>query len=220
MGRVVVERDIRIEKGFPQEWRVTLHLVGGRQFEQHVRHPKGDPGESLELGRAHRKIPVPGWFRTGHPHFARLASAHRGIKMSRLLLFFCTALLAFAADNPWAKVKDLKTGTDIRIYKVGAKQPILAKMDELTDESLVVILKNEQTAISKDEIDRIDYRPPQTSRSSRESKTTTELPQPVGPRPTPGTSVPGSSSSTTVSSAAKPDFETIYRRTTEPPPQK
>jgi hypothetical protein len=141
--------------------------------------------------------------------------------MSRLLLFLFTALLAFAADNPWAKVKDLKTGTELRIFKIKAKQPMLAKMDELTDESLVVIVKNEQTAIPKEEIDRIDYRPPQTgSRLTKESKTTTttDLPEPVGPRPTPGASVPGMSSSSGVSVGSKPDFETIYRRSSAPPP--
>lgn len=49
MGRVVVEKDIRIEKNFPKEWRgrVTLHLIDGRQLEQHVRHPKGDPENPL-----------------------------------------------------------------------------------------------------------------------------------------------------------------------------
>ena len=141
--------------------------------------------------------------------------------MSRLLLIFLTALLAFAADNPWAKVKDLKTGTELRIYKVGGKQPVLAKMDELTDESLVVIVKNEQTAIPKEQIDRIDYRPPQTgSRVTKETKTNTELPDPVGPRPNQGASVPGNNSSSSVSMGSKPDFETIYRRTAAPPAQK
>lgn len=135
--------------------------------------------------------------------------------MSRILLFFCTALLAFAADNPWAKVKDLKTGTELRIYKVNGKQPILAKMDELTDESLVVIVKNEQTAIPKEQIDRIDYRPPsKNSRITTDSRTTTGAnSEPVGPRPTPGASVPGMSTSSGVSVGSKPDFETIYRRT-------
>jgi len=140
----------------------------------------------------------------------------------KLGLFLFTALLAFAADNPWAKVKDLKTGTELRIYKVGGKQPILAKMDELTDESLVVVVKNEQTAIPKEEIDRIDYRPPQTGRrTTKESKTTTtDLPEPVGPRPNRGASVPGTSSSSSVNVGSKPDFETIYRRTSPPPAQK
>lgn len=144
--------------------------------------------------------------------------------MSKLLLFLFSAVLAVAADNPWAKVKDLRTGTEIRVYKINGKQPVLAKMDELTDESLVVIVKNEQTAIPRDQIDRIDARP--TSKSSRvttESKTVTDGPntEPVGPRPTPGgANVPGTSSSSGLSVGSKPDFETIYRRTQTLPPPK
>ena len=139
--------------------------------------------------------------------------------MSKFLLLLTTAALAFGADNPWAKVKDLKTGTEIRVYKVGGKQPIVAKMDELTDESLIVVLKNEQKAIARDEIERIDARPaPTGSRVIKETKTTSDLPEPVGPRPTPGgSSVPGTSSSSGVYTSGKPDFETIYRRTAAPP---
>src|SRR5579864_286909 len=96
--------------------------------------------------------------------------------MHKFLLFFLlSASLVFAADDPWAKVKDLKTGTELRITKIGAKQPIMAKMDELTDENLLVIVKNEQTAIPRDRIERIDARPAgKSSRVTTESKTTTE----------------------------------------------
>lgn len=137
--------------------------------------------------------------------------------MSRIFFFLIAAALAYAAGDPWAKVKDLKTGTELRVYKVNAKQPILAKMDELTDESLVVVLKNEQMAIPKDQIDRIDYRPPAKGpRITKETKTTMDIPnqQPVGPGPTPaGPPLPGTSSSSGLSVGSKPDFETIYRRT-------
>jgi 2-methylcitrate dehydratase PrpD len=49
MGRVVVQKDIRIEKNFPREWRgrVTLYLADGTQLEQQVTHPKGDPENPL-----------------------------------------------------------------------------------------------------------------------------------------------------------------------------
>lgn len=146
--------------------------------------------------------------------------------MRSVLFLLLSAMLVAAADDPWAKVKDLKTGTELRIVKTGAKQPIIAKMDELTDENLLVILKNEQTAIPRDQIERIDYRPAGKGRSvTRETKTSTEggpNGQPVGPRPTPGAMVPGTSSSNSVSVGNKPDFETIYRRTSAPtaaPPQ-
>jgi len=146
------------------------------------------------------------------------------IKMYRtILVLFLTTLAAFAATDPWAKVKDLKTGQDLRIYKIGAKQPILAKFDELTGSGLVVIIKNEQVGIDRDDIDRIDARPDKDSRVSKESRTTTELPGPVGPRPAGTADVPGSTTSSTVSVGSKPDFENVYRRTpvaAEPAPKK
>ena len=141
--------------------------------------------------------------------------------MLRTLLFLLTAIAALGAEDPWAKVRELKSGSEIRIYKKDAKQPILAKMDEADDERLVVVVKNEQTAIPKDQIDRIDYRRARPgSRVTKESRTVTgsnaEV-RPPGPRQ--GTPVPSSSTSSGVSIQSKPDFETIYRRTT-PAPQK
>ena len=141
--------------------------------------------------------------------------------MPKFVLFLCTALLAFGADDPWAKVKELKTGTELRVYKKGAAQPLLVKMDELTDDNLVVINKNEQTAIARDQIDRVDYRPSGKPRVTKE--TTTKVSDSVGdpkaviPSPNPG--APGSTTSTSsnLSIGSKPDFETIYKRPPSPP---
>jgi 2-methylcitrate dehydratase PrpD len=49
MGKVVLEKDIRLEKSFPREWpaRVTIHLADGRSYEKFIRHPKGDPENPL-----------------------------------------------------------------------------------------------------------------------------------------------------------------------------
>jgi hypothetical protein len=138
--------------------------------------------------------------------------------MRKLLLFLCPALLAFAADDPWAKLKELKTGTELRVYKKAAAQPLLVKMDELTDDNLVVINKNEQTAIPRDQIDRVDYRPTAKSRVTKE--TTTKVTDKVGdpqsgiPNPRQGPASPSTSTSTSLSMGSKPDFETIYRRPT------
>ncbi|MGA2597001.1 MAG: hypothetical protein ABSH09_08405 [Bryobacteraceae bacterium] len=143
--------------------------------------------------------------------------------MYKTILVLFLIFTAFAATDPWAKVKDLKTGQDLRIYKIGAKQPVLAKFDELTDSGLVVIIKNEQVGIDRDDIDRIDARPDKDSRVSKESRTTTELPGPVGPRPAGSSDVPGNSTSSSVSVGSKPDFENVYRRTAvtpEPAPKK
>src|ERR1039457_7074597 len=92
--------------------------------------------------------------------------------MRKLALFLGTALLAFGADDPWAKVKELKTGAELRVYKKGAAQPLLVKMDELTGDNLVVIDKKAQTAIARDQIDRVDYRPSGKSRDTKKSQGT------------------------------------------------
>jgi 2-methylcitrate dehydratase PrpD len=49
MSKVVLTKDIRIEKHFPAEWAsyVQVHLMNGKQFEKFVRFPKGDPENPL-----------------------------------------------------------------------------------------------------------------------------------------------------------------------------
>ena len=143
--------------------------------------------------------------------------------MLRIPLLLLAAITAAAADDPWGKVRELKSGTELRIYKKGAKLPILAKFDEATEDKLRIATKNEQLAIAKEDIDRIDYRPAQPGgRVTRQTRTTTD--DPAAARPVPGTpgSRPGpsSSSSTSLSVGSKPDFETIYRRPAVAAPQK
>lgn len=137
--------------------------------------------------------------------------------MSKLFFFLLAAVTAFAADDPWAKVRELKSGTELRIYKKGTAQPVLAKSDDVTDDNLVVVVKNEQVAISKDLIDRIDYRPKPGSRLTKETKSTPTDPDYTPGPPTRGAAVPGNSTSTSVGIGSKPDFEPIYRRPTAPP---
>ena len=49
MGKVVLQKDSRIEKNFPAEWPalVSVHLTNGKHFEKFVRFPKGDPENPL-----------------------------------------------------------------------------------------------------------------------------------------------------------------------------
>jgi hypothetical protein len=130
-------------------------------------------------------------------------------------LLLCAAILAFGADDPWAKVKEIKSGVELRVYKKGAAQPLLVKMDEATDDNLAVVNKNEQIAIPKDQIDRIDFRPSK-SRVTKETKSTVSDPstdpRSAIPGPDRGHPGPASSTSTSVNIGSKPDFETIYRR--------
>ena len=110
--------------------------------------------------------------------------------LKTVLLLCCGITLAMAADDPWAKVKQIKTGAELRVYKKGATQPLLVKMDEATDERLVFVNKNEQTSIAKEDIDRIDARPsskrPVTKHTDEKTNETT-----IDPR----SGIPGPSSS-------------------------
>jgi hypothetical protein len=134
--------------------------------------------------------------------------------MLRSLLFLLAAATAFAAEDPWAKVKDLKSGTEIRIVKKGTAQPLVGKFDELRDDSVIIVLKNEQTAVNRDEIDRLDARPSNKSTTrSTESKVKTEAPDAKPPAGMGhGAPVPGTSYSTNTTFGSKPEFETLYRR--------
>jgi hypothetical protein len=142
-----------------------------------------------------------------------------------------SVLTLCGADDAWEKVRSLKTGQELRIFKKGSAQPVLAQMADLTGESLVVILKKEQTAIPKADIERIDARPLQTgSNFKRETKTTSGKGTTGAPNstntmaermsPPSGNSGSSSSTSTTWSSSGKSDFETVYRRQQSPAPPK
>jgi 2-methylcitrate dehydratase PrpD len=49
MQKVVLTKDRRLEENFPREWpaRASIQLEDGRQFEEFVRYPKGDPENPL-----------------------------------------------------------------------------------------------------------------------------------------------------------------------------
>jgi hypothetical protein len=136
--------------------------------------------------------------------------------MTRTVLWLClAALLSSGAEDPWTKVRAIKSGSELRIYKREAKQPVMATFDEATDERIVVVVKNEQVSISKDDIDRLDARPKSGRPVTRESKVTTSAPgnpAPTDQRPGGGPPGPSQSVSSGVSFGSKPDFETVYRR--------
>ena len=139
--------------------------------------------------------------------------------MARFALFLLSAAALFAADDPWIKVKELKSGTEIRVLKKGSMTPVLGTFDEANDENLVLVVKKEEIAIPKAMVDRLDYRP-NRQRLVKETTTkvddagTAEVPK-AGMNASPAG--PGYSSSTSVNIQGKADFETLYRR---PPPAK
>jgi hypothetical protein len=110
-------------------------------------------------------------------------------------------------------VKELKSGTEIRIVKRGSAKPIEAKLDEARDNAVVIVLKNEQISVPKDEIDRLDYRPKPGSRITKTSQTKETDPDPTPPAGMGhGPAVPGKSYSSGLSIGSKPDYEILYRR--------
>lgn len=123
--------------------------------------------------------------------------------MRTFLLMLLACLTGFGAGDDWAKVKALKTGAELRVFKRGSTQPISAQMGDLTDDNLIVLVKKTETAIPKDQIDRIDAQPPAGNRATKETTTKDD----VGPD-----GKPTSSMSTSYSVGSKPDFETVYRR--------
>src|SRR5438309_1546901 len=137
--------------------------------------------------------------------------------MLRIVLFLAVAASVFAAENTWSKVQELKSGSELRIYKKGASQPVLATFDEANEERVVIVVKNKQMAIAKEDIDQVDARPvvKKTPRKLTFEQSTKTTDPDLTPHPNPGIPVPGTSSSTSVgmSSGPKPDFATVYRRT-------
>ena len=72
--------------------------------------------------------------------------------MRTLLLCLALPLLTWGADDDaWAKLRDVKSGAEIRVYKIGAAQPLAVKMGELTDENLVIIDKNKQWKLNNED---------------------------------------------------------------------
>lgn len=137
--------------------------------------------------------------------------------MSRIATFILLTLISvlalFGAETSWTKVTDLKGHAELRIWKKGAAQPINATFADATDERVIVVIKNDQVAIEKDDIDRIDARPLSPPRKATVTKSEKQSDPDYTPgRPQSGPPLPQTSSSSNVSFGNKPDFETIYRR--------
>ena len=133
--------------------------------------------------------------------------------MKRIVLLLLTAMAALAAEDPWVQVRELKSGTELRIYRVNTKEPFLAKLDQASDESLIVITKNGQVSIPKEDIQRLDCRRVPPHRRVKETRADRKI-APKGAETTSNT-IPGATTSvkTRLDIPSKPGFEKIYART-------
>ena len=137
--------------------------------------------------------------------------------MKMILVGFGLVAMAFATEDAWNKVKELKSGSEVRILKAGSKDAVLGKIDEADDERVVVVVKNTQLAIAKADVVSLEARPLGGSRVKKESRTEKVDPAAELAKskvPVPGASAtPGlSSSSSSVSFGNKPGFELVYRK--------
>ena len=137
--------------------------------------------------------------------------------MKAILAGFMLILSSAAAEDTWSKVKALKSGTEIRVFQAGTKEPLVGKIDEADDERIVLALKNEQKAVSKADIERLEARPTggrpvtKTSTMKREDPSA-ELARPKVPVPGSSATPALSSSSSSVTFGSKPGFELVYRK--------
>src|SRR4051794_16305492 len=131
--------------------------------------------------------------------------------MFRILFVLSTFVVTAAgAEDSWLKVKQLKTGTELRVYKKAAKQPVSALFDEATDTNLIVVIKNEQLAIPKDDIDRLDFREGKAGpRVTSENRNVVKDQNNAAPRIRGSNPGPSTTSSSGVTFSGKGDFETI-----------
>ncbi len=137
--------------------------------------------------------------------------------MKATLIGFFLILCSFAADDSWTKVKALKSGTEIRIFQTGVKNPLIGKIDEADNERIVLVLKNEQKSVAKADIERLEARPSGGSRITRTKTVKSEDPSAELAKPSPpipgSSAVPAlSSSSSSVGFSSKPGFELVYRK--------
>ena len=139
--------------------------------------------------------------------------------MSKSLLVLLAFLGVAFADNSWWKVRQIKSGYEVRIFKTNSKQPLIAMFDEATEDNIIVVVKNEQFAIPKADVDRVDARPPRTGlKGTKETRTSVKDPTPL-PRTAEERAGPSSSVTTTYGIGSRPDFETVYRRMPAAPPE-
>lgn len=136
--------------------------------------------------------------------------------MKTVLLTVALSMAAMAAEDGWAKVKALKSGVEVRIQKAGEKKPIEGKLDEANDERLVLVVKNTQMGVAREEVEKLEARPGKAV-VTRTTTTKNENPaaQVGGNQPRiPGASpVPAlQSTSSGVSYGGKPPYELVYRK--------
>lgn len=139
--------------------------------------------------------------------------------MVRTLLFLFAAIAAASGDeDPWTKVRKMESGSDVRVYRSGKKKPVEGKFEQASAESVVVLLKNAQVSIPREQVERVDWRPARNG-----GGVAMETGRHVGTREAAATgrskdsNLPPRSTVTGIKIRPWVSYETIYRRAEAPP---
>ncbi len=137
--------------------------------------------------------------------------------MKMIFVWFSLIAMAFAAQDAWTKVRELKSGSEVRVLKAGSKEAVLGKFGEADEERLVVVVKNTQISIPKVDVVSLEARPTGGSRVNTESRVervdpSAELAKPKVPAPGTRATPALSSSSSSVSFGNRAGFEMVYRK--------
>ena len=111
------------------------------------------------------------------------------VLMKVILVGLVLSFYSFAAGDGWSKVKALKSGTEIRVFQAGIKEALVGRIDEADEERLVLVLKNEQRAVFKADIERLEARSSGARPVTKSTNVKSE--DPVAGLSTPKVPVPG-----------------------------
>ncbi|MFB3825488.1 MAG: hypothetical protein ACE15B_01920 [Bryobacteraceae bacterium] len=126
------------------------------------------------------------------------------------LFLALAAAAAFAQDDPWAKVRELDRGSELRIYRTGRKRPVEARFEALSQNAVVVIVKTTNTAIPKSEIERIDARPASGAGVKAEVQKRVATPEEATLKRSRDSNLPPGSTSAGIKIKSKPGFVKVY----------
>jgi len=121
---------------------------------------------------------------------------------------FAFALGALAQDDPWAKVRQLVNGVEVRVTADKIKTATYT-LDSVREDALVLIRGNTQLAILRPDIEKIELKLPKTHDRAKAS-TKTEYPQ------TPDGRVNKTTTGGVTIRTNDPDYMLVYRRADPP----
>ena len=128
--------------------------------------------------------------------------------LAGLLLATAAHAQSTADPDPWAKVRALLSGVDLRVSTDGAR-PGIYKLDSVREDALILIRKNEQLSIQRADIKKIELQMPDALKHTQ-ARVKSEFPR------TPDGRVNKTTTGGIVLQTRDGDYLLIYRRPDRP----